>query len=166
MRHREGAGASLAGIAFLAAGLTGCLLSSEPVGRLDVSLSLSATEVNEDSGVVIRVTAVNHGPYPLHLETTGGCVVAFRLVGPDGGPFTPSPRYGCAAILLPVDIARGDSVVGVFLVLPRPYFASGELIRWQPGNYQAVGQLLDRHAGMIEETAPTEFRLICRDLVC
>jgi hypothetical protein len=154
------------GLAVLAVGLAGCLLSSEPAGRLDVSLSLSAIEVNEDSGVVIRVTAVNRGPYPLRLETTGGCVVAFRLVGPDGAPFTPSPSYGCAAILRLVDVPAGDSVVGVFPVFPRPYLASGSLVRWRPGSYQAVGQLLDRDAGVIEETAPTEFRLTCRDLAC
>jgi hypothetical protein len=155
----------LAGIVTIGVGVAGCALVTEPVERLDLSLSLSTTQVQADSGVVLRVTAVNHRSYTLDLETTGGCVVTFRLVGPDGGAVRASPAHGCRSILQMVSIPPGDSVVGAFVVFPTPRYESGQnrVVRWASGTYQVVGQLLNRHLEVVEETEPSEFLLICHD---
>jgi hypothetical protein len=163
MGRRRLVGAKLAAMLLIGAGAPGCNLSSEPVGRLDLSLSLSTTAVNADSGAVIRVIAVNRGSLPVDLETTGGCVVAFRLVGPDGAPFRPWPEYGCASILRIVSVAPGDSVVGTFNIIAQPHWDGNGVSRWPSGTYQVVGQLLSQRLEVVEETPPTEFRLTCHD---
>jgi hypothetical protein len=155
-------GAKLAAVLVIGA-TGGCTLSSEPVGRLDLSLSISTTDVNADSGAVIRVVAANRGPTVVSLETLGGCVVAYRLIGPDGQPFTGGLYYGCASILRTVNVAPGDSVVGTFAIAARPFRSSTGTSRWPAGTYQAVGQLLNRDVEVVDETAPVEFRLTCHD---
>lgn len=159
MRGPSGRTARLAGIG-LAAGVAGCGLFTEPAGHLDLSLRLSTTEVHADTGVLVSVAAVNHNRYPLNLETTGGCVVSFRLIGPDGAPFQRSTGFGCTSILRRVTIPEGDSVAYGFFLLPgRP----GRGARWPSGTYQVIGQLLGHDLEVLDETAPQEFHLTCRD---
>jgi hypothetical protein len=147
--------------ALIGASILGCGLATEPADRLVLSMALSTTDVQADSGVIVHLAAINRGLYPLELETTGGCVLGFRLEGPDGSP-VPS-WWACEDVLRTVSVAARDSVVLNLLLLPRPRIESGLVRRWLPGTYRIVGQLLGRHTDVLDETPPMGFHLTCHD---
>jgi hypothetical protein len=58
----------------------GCFLTSEPVDRLELSVTLSAVQVYADSGMTIRVMAINRSDRAVYL--TGRCPLGYDLVPP------------------------------------------------------------------------------------
>ncbi len=139
-----------------------CLLPSEPVERLDLSISLSADRMRPDSGVLVRVEATNRTTRPVHLETTGGCVVSFAVVAPNNVDV--GPRFGCSSILVLRDIAPSEAVVMEYNLVPTPRLDQiTGAVRWPAGTYQVVGHLLDRHTQIVRRTKPVLFELVCRD---
>jgi len=136
-----------------------CLVPLEPADRLDLSISLSATQVHADTGVTIRLTATNRHWQTVHLRTTGGCVVAFRLIGPGAGDLPPD-GWACHSILVEFDLAPGDSIVRSFPLRFQPTRADR---RWPSGRYEVIGQLLGEHLDVVQEADPVGFDLVCRD---
>ncbi len=141
---------------------TACLLPSEPVEQLDLSIKLSANRMRPDSAVLVRVTATNRTARLVRLETQGGCVVSFTVVAPNSADV--GPRFGCSSILDVRDIVPGDAITMEFSLLPTPRLApNGGAVRWPAGTYQVVGLLLNKHTEVVRRTEPVEFELVCRD---
>lgn len=142
---------------------TACLLPSEPVEQLDLSINLSANRMRPDSAVVVQVTATNRKAWLVHLETTGGCVVSFTVVAPNSADV--GPLFGCPSILVVRDIAPGEAITMEFNLLPTPRSAPdyGGVVRWPAGTYQVVGLLLNEHTEVVRRTEPVEFELVCRN---
>lgn len=140
-----------------------CILPSEPVEQLDLSLSLSTTRVHADTGVIVTIAAANYRRHPVVLETTGGCVVAYRITGPDGEEVRPGWGHACASILKTVIVVPGDSAYLSFRLLPTPNGRVTPVWRWRAGTYEITGLLLDRDLRIVDRTPPVAFTLTCRD---
>jgi len=74
------------------------------------------------------------------------------------------PRFACASILEPLDIAPGEAVVREHLLLPTPRLdLIRGAIRWPAGTYQVIGYLIGEQTQIVRQTEPVEFELVCRD---
>jgi hypothetical protein len=71
---------------------TGCIFPSEPVERLELSITLSSDRVVADSGLGIRLAAVNPTDETLRIQHLMGCrdptgqVLAGRAITTDSDP--------------------------------------------------------------------------------
>jgi len=145
--------------AALALGVAGCIFPSEPIERLELSITISADRVVADSGLGIRLVAVNATGETLRIEHLMGCLLNYDLVPPPGAELPSPAGFGCVSIADETEVAPGDSVV----------LAQGQGFRpsrtgwWVPGRYQVIGYLMDLDGNRVHETAPVEFELVCRD---
>ena len=142
---------------------TSCLLPSEAVAQLALSLTLSDTRMHPDTGVLVRVEAINRTTHVVHLETMGGCIVRFGIVAPDNANV--GPRFGCPAILRRRSFAPGEAAVLEYLLFPTPRWDADlrKEVRWPAGTYQVFGYLVGKDVGIVRRTEPLEFELVCRD---
>jgi hypothetical protein len=136
-----------------------CSLPSEPVEQLALSVDLSTTHVQADTGVFLRLEAHNGFQRTVHLRTMGGCVLNYYFIGPDGNRV--SSNWGCHAVERLVDVAPGASIVFAFRFHPTP--DPHTVKRWAAGQYQIVGELLGENANVVRETEPVTFTLVCHD---
>lgn len=137
-----------------------CLLPGEPASQLALSIDLSTTQVQADTGVVIRLEARNPWRNVIHL-TTVGCVLDYYLIGPNGERID-SP-WGCDLFERQVDVLPGESIVREFTFYPAPRYESFTLKRWAAGSYRIVGELLGEQGNVVRETEPVTFEIVCHD---
>ncbi|MDH4043727.1 MAG: hypothetical protein OEY20_08090 [Gemmatimonadota bacterium] len=145
----------------MAAATTACLLTSEPIDQLDLSLALSADRVLADSGLRISVSAVNRGTGAVHLETN--CPLGLDLVPPANANEELSlPDVFCRSESRSVEIAPGDSATLEYHLDFRPQAHASRITRWPAGRYEVTGYL-SNHGQVVRRTAPAGFDLVCSD---
>jgi hypothetical protein len=147
---------------------TSCLLSTEPFEDLDISLWLQDSLVVADSGLAIRVSAVNRVGHPVHLSSS--CLLGIAITPPAGGELPDEYRGGGPVCTLerPIDLAPGDSITLTRHLGFRPWYTDSafhdrsRVTRWSAGPYHVTGYLW--HAGAaVRRTAPSTFHLVCGD---
>jgi len=93
--------------------LAGCALSTEPAGRVDVTVAVSRdTLVQLTDTLVIQVRALNPTTDTLRFDG-GGCLLQFEIHDADGQLVAPD-LLACPAVLRHVRLAPGDSLTARF----------------------------------------------------
>jgi hypothetical protein len=142
---------------------TACLSPGEPVDQLLLSISLSTSHVQADSGVVVRLEARNPYQRTIHLTTTGGCVLSYYVIAPNDTTLTRDEP--CDLVERELDVGPGEAIVRELTWRPGVVSEGSPLTltRWPAGRYQIVGVLRGRDLHMVRETEPVGFDLVCHD---
>jgi hypothetical protein len=147
----------------LIAGLNGaCVLSTEPVEQLALSITLSDSVMRGDSGIGVLVEARNLRPVPVRVPIPCGGILRLRVEAPDSEPVLSG--FGCRSdddrsvrVIEP-----GETIELRITLSPEPQRA-GWLRRWPEGIYRVIGVLADEDGRPAKETEPQTFELICSE---
>jgi hypothetical protein len=138
-----------------------CFLPGDPAGRMLLSIELSTTHVQADSGVVVRLEARNASFQTIRF-TPCGELLDYYLISPDGERIV--NHGGCVdSGRDTVEVAPGETLVRELTWYPTPRRENFTLMRFAPGRYQMVGVLQGVEGGIARETEPVSFDLVCRD---
>ena len=142
-------------LTFTALVAIGCESDFLATGRsLELTASMSDTELAVGEDATLRITLRNHGDRPVELNFPHSCQILPYIETAVGQLVYPQGGWGCLTVLTRLHLAPGEEKVQTLQVrggVPQPAIHTGAAL--PPGEYRAYAELGEKNRVILRSNA-------------